>query len=130
MFCDKCGTPFTSGAQFCSSCGKAIGAAPIAAPAPGAPPVSAGRVQRHIQLLATLWLVNGILRFAKVGSIFIAGQMLPYLTGWGIGGRFANWPFNFLPFGLYLIAWLLALFWLSHVVFALWLFHREPVAPT
>jgi len=69
MFCDKCGTAIASGAQFCSSCGKAVGAAPIAAQAPAARPASDGRVQRHIQLLATLWLVNGILRFAEVGSI-------------------------------------------------------------
>jgi hypothetical protein len=132
MFCDKCGTPFTPGAQFCSSCGKAVGGAPVAAaaPAPGVPPVSAGRVERHIQLLATLWLVNGILRFAKVGSIFIAGQVLPYLTGWGFGGRFANWPFSFLPFGLYSIAGFLALFGVAHLVLAWGLFQREPWART
>jgi hypothetical protein len=130
MFCDKCGTPFTSGAQFCNSCGKAVGAAPIAAPARAAGPVSAGRVQRHIPLLATLWLASGILRFAKVGSIFIAGQMLPYLADWGIGGRFANFPFNFLPFGLYSIAVVLALFGVAHLVLAWGLFQREPWART
>src|SRR5260370_236422 len=82
MFCDKCGTAITSGAQFCSSCGKAVGAAPIAAQAPAARPASDGRVQRHIQLLATLWLLNGILRFAEVGSIFIVGRTLPFLPAW------------------------------------------------
>src|SRR3984893_9545310 len=130
MFCDKCGTPLTSGAQFCNSCGKAVGGAPIAASAPAAGPVSAGRVQRHIQLIATLWLVNGILRFAEFGWIFIAGQMLPYLTGWGVGGHFANWPFTFLPFGLYSIAGLLALFGVAHLVLAWGLFQREPWART
>jgi hypothetical protein len=125
MFCDKCGTPLTSGAQFCSSCGKAAGAAPVVAPAPGARPVSDGRVQRHIQLLASLWLANGILRFVEVGSIFIAGRILPFLTGWGVGRPFTNWPFDFLPFGLYMIGGLLALFGVAHLVLAWGLFQRE-----
>src|SRR5260370_13029974 len=101
MFCDKCGTALTPGAQFCGSCGKAVGAAPIAAPATAARPVSDGRVQRHIQLLATLWLATGVLRFVEVGSILIAGRMLPFLAGWGHGMPFTNWPFDFLAIGLY-----------------------------
>jgi hypothetical protein len=128
MFCDKCGTALTSGAQFCSSCGKPAGAAPVAAPGPGARPVSDGRVQRHIQLLASLWLATGILRFVEVGSILIAGRILPFLIGWGVGRPFTNWPFDFLPFGLYAIGGLLAVFGVAHIVLAWGLFQREPWA--
>src|SRR6267378_4471493 len=119
MFCDKCGTAITAGAQFCSSCGKAVGAAPIAASAPAAGPVSDGRVRRHIQILASLWLASGILRLVEVCWIFIAGQMLPFLAGWGMPGHNGNWPFNFLPFGLYSIGGVLAIFGIAHIVFGL-----------
>jgi len=128
MFCDKCGAALSSGAQFCSGCGKAVGAAPIATQVQVARPVSDGRVQRHIQLLATLWLVTGILRFAEVGSIFIAGRILPFLIGWGAGRQFNNFPFDFLPFGLYAIGCLLAVFGVVHIVLAWGLFQREPWA--
>jgi hypothetical protein len=134
MFCDKCGAQLSPGAQFCSSCGKSVGSAPVRAAMPGAAsatgvrPAGDTRVQRHIQLLATLWLVNGILRFAEVGWIFIAGQMLPFLTGWGIGGRYGTWPFHFLPFGLYSIGGLLAIFGVAHLILAWGLFQREPWA--
>jgi hypothetical protein len=87
-----------------------------------------GRVRRHIQILASLWLANGILRFAEVGSIFIAGQMLPFLMGWGIPGHAGNWPFNFLPFGLYSIGGLLAFFGVAYIVLAWGLFQRQPWA--
>ena len=128
MYCDKCGSAISAGAQFCSSCGKAIGAAPIAAQAPAVRAGCDGRVQRHVQLLATLWLVNGILRFAEVGSIFIAGRILPFLIGWGAGRSFTNFPFDFLPFGLYAIGCLLAVFGVAHLVLAWGLFQREPWA--
>jgi hypothetical protein len=127
MFCDKCGTPATPGAQFCSSCGKALGTAtapPYAAPQYAARSVSDGRVQRHIQLLASFWLANGILRFIEVGSILIAGQILPFLMGWGLGGRFTDFPFSFLPFGLYSIAGLFAFFGVAHLLLAWGLFQR------
>lgn len=90
MYCDKCGAAISSGAQFCSTCGKAVGAAPVAAAPNAIRTASDGRVQRHIQLLASLWLANGILRFVEVGSILIAGQILPFMASWGIGGRFSN----------------------------------------
>jgi hypothetical protein len=128
MFCDKCGAALSSGAQFCSGCGRAVGAAPVVAHAAAARPVSDGRVQRHIQLLASLWLVTGILRFAEVGSIFIAGRILPFLIGWGAGRQFNNFPFDFLPFGLYAIGCLLAVFGVVHIVLAWGLFQREPWA--
>jgi hypothetical protein len=130
MFCDKCGAAIGSGAQFCSSCGKAVVATPsapqAAASTTGTP--GDGRVRRHIQILASLWLANGILRFAEVGSIFIAGQMLPFLMGWGIPGHGGNWPFNFLPFGLYSIGGLLAFFGVAYIVLAWGLFQRQPWA--
>src|SRR5258708_8009041 len=129
MFCDQCGAALSPGAQFCSSCGKGVGAAPVAAPAGAARPVSDGRVQRHIKLLATLWLATGVLRFVEVGSIFIAGRMLPFLAGWGHGMPFANWPFDFLSIGLYSIGGLASPFWGAHLVFARGLFQREPRAP-
>ena len=129
MYCDKCGTPLSAGAQFCSSCGKAAGAAPIAAAA-AAQPVSDGRVQRHIQRVASLWLATGILRFVEVGWILLAGRMLPFFTGWGNGARFANFPFDFMAFGMYSIGGMLALFGVAHLVLAWGLFQREPWART
>jgi zinc-ribbon domain len=129
MFCDKCGKPIAEGAQFCSSCGKALGAVPVAGQAAVARPISDGRVQRHIQLLAILWLVTGILRFVEVGSIFIVGRMLPFLIGgFGVGPPQTNFPFDFLPFGLYAIGGLLALFGIAHFALAWGLFQREPWA--
>ncbi len=130
MFCDKCGAAVGAGAQFCSVCGKAVLAAhavPQGAAATGVVPAD-GRVRRHIQILASLWLANGILRFAEVGSIFIAGQMLPFLMGWGVPGRAGNWPFNFLPFGLYSIGGFLAFFGVAYIVLAWALFQRQPWA--
>ena len=134
MYCDKCGTQVSAGAQFCSACGKSLGGAAIP-PAPVVPPAYDRptfdrRVQRHINVLASLWLASGILRFVEVGSILIAGQILPFLVGWGLGGRFTNWPFSFLPFGLYSIAGFLALFGLAHLALAWGLFQREPWART
>ena len=130
MFCDKCGTPATPGAQFCSACGKAFGTTTVAVPQSASPqyaarPASDGRVQRHIQLLASLWLANGILRFIEVGSILIAGQILPFLMAWDVGGRYTNFPFTFLPFGLYSIAGLFAFFGVAHLLLAWGLFQRE-----
>jgi hypothetical protein len=87
-----------------------------------------GRVQRHIQLVATLWLANGILRFAEVGWILVVGRMLPLFVGWGGNRPFMNWPFDFLSFGLYSIAGLLAFFGVAHLLLAWGLFQREPWA--
>jgi hypothetical protein len=130
MFCDKCGADIGSGAQFCSSCGKAVVATSSApqASAAGTGAAADGRVQRHIQILASLWLASGILRLVEVCWIFIAGQMLPFLVGWGMPGHTGDWPFNFLPFGLYSIGGVLAIFGLAHLVLAWGLFQREPWA--
>jgi hypothetical protein len=130
MYCDKCGTPLTPGAQFCSSCGKAAGAAPIAAAAGAVRQVSEGRVQRHIRLLASLWLATGILRFAEVAWVLLVGRMLPFFADWGNGSHFTNFPFDFMAFGIYSIAGLLALFGVAHLILAWGVFQREPWART
>lgn len=49
MFCDGCGTAVQPGQSFCSNCGKQI----LGTIALQALP---GRVQRHLHLLAILWL--------------------------------------------------------------------------
>jgi hypothetical protein len=129
MYCDRCGTALAQGAQFCSSCGKQVGFASAPAPqAAGTAAHSEGRVQRHIQLLATLWLANGILRLVEVGSIFVAGRIIPYLAGWPFATPLANWPFNLVSFGLYSIGGLLAIFGLLYLLLAWGLFERQPWA--
>jgi hypothetical protein len=104
---------------------------PLAAVAPASVvPMTDGRVQRHIHLLASLWLAAGILRFVEVGWILLVGRMLPFFVGWGNGARFANWPFDFMAFGIYSVGGLLALFGVAHLVLAWGLFQREPWART
>ena len=103
MYCDGCGTQLTSGGQFCTKCGKPIVPSAVASsPAPGhagAPAGAAavsnnGRVQRNLNRLAILWMINGILRLMGIGWMMIFGRMFsPFMQGWGgpvvwpIGGR-------------------------------------------
>jgi hypothetical protein len=45
-----------------------------------------------------------------------------------MGGHYGNWPFNFLPFGLYSIGALLGFFGVAYLLLAWGLFQREPWA--
>jgi hypothetical protein len=104
---------------------------PSAPPPVASPPFaqsSAGRVQRHLNLLATLWLANGVLRAARFSSLLFAGHILPLLAGWGFGPGVHGWPFNFLPFGLYGFAVYQAVFSVAHIVLAWGLFQKQPWA--
>jgi len=131
MYCDRCGTPFAAGAQFCSSCGKTLvqsSAAPAVLPASRPPE---GRVRRHIHRLATLWLISGILRLLAVGWFMTFGKMFfPFLRGWG--GPVV-WPFGraglgFFSGGFFSLGIFLAFFGLLHLVLAWGLFERQPWA--
>jgi hypothetical protein len=89
-------------------------------------------VQRHIQLLATLWLVNGVLRLIGICWMLIFGRMfLPFIGGvagpgnWPFGRAF---PFDFLAFGIYSTAIFLGVFGMLHLLLAWGLFQREPWA--
>ena len=131
MFCDRCGTSLASGAQFCTSCGKAVarGAVP---PTMAAFPAE-GRVGQHIHLLATLWLVSGVLRLIGVAWLMLFGRIFfPWLRGrmgpdaWplGPGGGLDS----FLSRGFFSLGIFLGLFGLLHLALAWGLFERQPWA--
>src|SRR5713226_7519754 len=133
MYCDGCGTQLTAGAQFCSKCGKAIlGGGAATSPATGramgqagaygvpagAAAGSDGRVRRNLRTLATLWMINGILRLAGAGSMIIfGGVFFPFLRGWRGPGA---WPMGgwgldgFLSRGIFSAGVVLAMFGVVH----------------
>ncbi|SRR5712692_1871370 len=70
MFCDGCGTQLQPEQRFCGSCGKPVGVSV-------APPAPAGRVGRHLQVLAVLWLaasalnlIGGVVLFVLANTLF------------------------------------------------------------
>jgi len=130
MFCDRCGTALASGAQFCTSCGKAV---PPGALSPAIPAVASNRearVRKHIHLLATLWLVNGVLRLMGVAWLmFLGGTFFPWLRGrigpdsWPLG---PGWGLDsFLPGGFFSLGIFLGFFGLLHLALAWGLFERQ-----
>lgn len=130
MFCDRCGTPLASGAQFCTSCGKAVapGAVPPATAAVASPPQ--GRVRKHIHLLATLWLVNGVLRLMGVAWLMLfGGTFFPWLRGrigpdaWPLG---PGWGLDsLLSGGFFSLGVFLGFFGVVHLALAWGLFERQ-----
>lgn len=131
MYCDGCGASLNAGARFCSSCGKVIVAAGPAMTVASAAPVSDDRVRRHIQPVAILWLVNGILRLGEVAWLMIFGSLfLPGMRGWMGPERvpFGWSPESFLLRGVVAVGVALALFGVLHLVLAWGLFEREPWA--
>jgi hypothetical protein len=130
MFCDRCGTSLASRTQFCTSCGKAMapGGAPSAVPA--ATSLAPGRVRKHIHLLATLWLVNGVLRLIGVAWLMLFGStFFPWLRGrigpdaWPLG---PGWGLDsFLSGGFFSLGILLGFFGLLHLALAWGLFERQ-----
>ena len=132
MYCDRCGTQLSASAQFCTSCGKAM--VPVATAL--APPISnsvpQGRVRRHVHRLATLWVVNGVLRLMAVGWFMLFGRVFfPGLRGWGgpIVWPFGRWGVDtFLPGGFFTLAVFLGFFGVLHLVLAWGLFERQPWA--
>lgn len=138
MFCDRCGTPFSAGIGYCGACGKQLmaGAAP---PRPGAaaarnsPVVRSevdGRVLRNLNIVAGLWLANGVLRLMEVGWLTAFHRLFFPSGDWGNGWPLENW-FGFGPFawrGMLLGGGFLAFFGLLHLLLAWSLFQRQPWA--
>jgi uncharacterized membrane protein (DUF2068 family) len=130
MFCDRCGKPLSSGAQFCNYCGKAVVAGAPATVSQAASTARDGRVQRNINLLAGLWLANGILRLVEVGWMMLFGKiLLPSMMGVigaGSGGSLENWPLGgLMSRGLYFVGMMLAFFGVAHLVLAWGLYERQ-----
>ena len=73
MYCQQCGTLVQEGAHFCSGCGRAVGAA--------LPQPIAGRVNRHVRLLAVLWLAIGALHLVGAAAVFLVGRFVILRTG-------------------------------------------------
>ena len=134
MYCDRCGTPFAGGAQYCTSCGKQITGAPavsegatMGTAAPAARVPGGGRVQRNLTLLAGLWMANGVLRLLGMGWLFAFRRMF----GWGWGWPMSNWGPGFGPWmwgGLLSGGVFLALFGVLHLLLAWGLFEKQPWA--
>jgi len=126
MYCDRCGTQLGAGAQFCTSCGKAVAPGSVPPVASVAAPSAQGRVRRHIHRLSILWLINGVLRLFAVSFFLLFGRMLfPGLRGWvgPFGWPFGRWGIDlpgFLSLGIFL-----GLFGILHLVLAWGLFERQ-----
>lgn len=107
MFCRSCGARIGEDQNFCSACGRPVRAtaeAPVPASPPPRPPVghtAAGRLDRHLRVLAILWLIWAIMRLAPgIGLLFFSRFAIPFV------------PFNvralFLPLGSFLAVFFLA----------------------
>lgn len=133
MFCDRCGSQLAPGAQVCASCGKAVAPGALPPAIPAAMPQAQGRVRRHIHRLATLWVVNGVLRLIGVTWLMLfGGVFFPWLRVW-MSPRV--WPLgpgwgldSFFPGSLFSLGIFLGLFGVLHLVLAWGLFERQPWA--
>lgn len=79
MFCNRCGKEMAAGQQFCPACGAQV------ADATG---LMAGRVQRHIQLVAILWFVYSFFTFVVGAAALIVANTL-FIE---LGRRNENFP--------------------------------------
>lgn len=92
MYCEKCGALVQAGQNYCSACGKPLGQGTFIQQ-PQSVSQQPGRVDRHVRLLAILWIViSAMLLVPGIGLLIVEAIRLP----------FAPWPmrtFAF-PFGL------------------------------
>jgi len=132
MYCNRCGGALSAGAQVCPACGERVLPGPgVAQPFAGASMavVPSHRVQRHIGLLAALWMLNGILRllevcyFTFIGHMLFPGIFAPHRWGgWGLPFGWGAWP---LSMGLAWIAVVLGVFGVIHLILAWGLYERK-----
>jgi hypothetical protein len=131
VYCNRCGSPLSAGAQFCNACGERVLGVPVAQTVePTMASAGAGnRVRRHIGLLAALWMANGILRllgvlsFSVFGHWFLPGILGPRVLGaWGFPWRLGLWPW---AMGFTWVAILLGAVGVVHLILAWGLYERK-----
>jgi len=86
MYCNQCGSSLPAGVGYCTHCGKAVGAVPVAPVAARPVNSSVGRVERHRVVLGWLWLIAGLLGVPT--SMLMLG--LSSTGGWPF--QFGDWP--------------------------------------
>ncbi|HXZ27893.1 MAG TPA: zinc ribbon domain-containing protein [Terriglobales bacterium] len=74
MFCEGCGAPLQAGQKFCPSCGRQLGMAIVT-------PVAPGRVERHLNLLAILWMAAAAVHLLGAGMLYVLGHTLMMRVG-------------------------------------------------
>jgi len=74
MYCNRCGKEMAFGQQFCAACGASVADAAV---------ITAGRVQRHIQLLSILWFVYSFFTLLGGGVLLVLANTLFVYLGRG-----------------------------------------------
>jgi len=123
MYCDRCGAQLPDTAAFCTACGK-----PVLGPVPHA---RLGRLARHIQPVAILWLIYGGLHVLAGFAVWMVGTvMLPhFLYGPPFHMFVLGWPFPmFLRGVLTSVTALLVALALAGMIAGWGLLQREPWA--
>jgi hypothetical protein len=129
MYCDSCGKPFNAGTRYCVACGRQLTPGPATASARTTAAGQAavdGRVGRNINLVAGLWLANGILRLMGVAWWMIFRRLV-FESGWPFG----NWEPGFRSLlwgGMFSTGIFLAAFGVIHLLLAWGLYERQPWA--
>jgi hypothetical protein len=78
MYCERCGAQILAESRFCSGCGRSF--------EPVLLRPSDGRVNRHVRLLAVLWMAMGGLRLFAAAAFYMMGHFI-----------FVRIPMPFLP---------------------------------
>ncbi len=76
MFCNQCGSEVTRGMSACPKCGAVVQvttAVPVAG-RPSAP--GAGRVERHIGILAVLWMIYSVLHAIAGACMLLVSRVI------------------------------------------------------
>lgn len=74
MFCEGCGATLQVGQKFCPSCGRQLSMAVVT-------PVAPGRVERHLNLLAILWMAASAVHLLSAGVLYVLGRTLMARVG-------------------------------------------------
>lgn len=74
MFCDGCGAAVQAGQKFCPACGRQLGMALVA-------PVAPSRVERHLSLVAILWIAASLLNLLGAGVLYVLGHTIMLRVG-------------------------------------------------